>query len=159
MQNAAAVPLCGLWFAISTVQVKVTRYFISAGVPLRRWGDSLTIVLCIVPGCSKCSGATKSFYRIPKIVKGRGFKKEQLSKQCRAGYLAAIRRKGLMDKIISNDRVCSRYLVTGKPAPLEDDVQSDWLLTQHLTGGNPHQQMSCNLIHLVLRPALRGMKD
>ena len=96
------------------------------------------MVLCIVPGCSKRSGRDKvSFYRIPKIVSGRGIKKEQLSKQHRAGYLAAIRREGLTNKIISNDRVSSRHFVTGKPGPLEDDMHPDWLQTQHLSGGKP----------------------
>ena len=64
------------------------------------------MVLCIVPGCSKRSGRNKvSFYRIPKIVSCRGIKKEQLSKRRRAGYLAAIRRDGVTDKILSNDSV------------------------------------------------------
>ena len=96
------------------------------------------MVLCIVPGCSKRSGRDKvSFYRIPKIVSGRGIKKEQLSKRRRAGYLAAIRREGVTDKILNNDRVCSKHFVTGKPAPLEDDMHPDWLPTQHLFGGKP----------------------
>ena len=53
----------------------------------KRWcsvkelGDSLTMVPCIVPGCSKRSGSDKVFfYRIPKIESGRGIKKQQLSK-------------------------------------------------------------------------------
>ena len=80
-----------------------TRYFTSAGVSLKSWGIPLTMVLCIVPGCSKRSGRDKvSFYRIPKIVSGRGIKKEQLSKRRRAGYLAAIRREGVTDKILTH---------------------------------------------------------
>ena len=65
------------------------QYSTSLGYEIlyKRWcsikelGDSLTMVLCIVPGCSKRSGRDKvSFYRLPKIVSGRGIKKEQLSK-------------------------------------------------------------------------------
>ena len=69
------------------------------------------MVLCIVPSCSKRSGRDKvSFFRIPKVVHSRGFKKEQVSRKRRAGFLAAIKREGLTDKILENDRVCSRHL-------------------------------------------------
>ena len=68
------------------------------------------MVLCIVPSCSKRSGRDKvSFFRIPKVVHSRGFKKEQISRKRRAGFLAAIKREGLTDKILENDRVCSRH--------------------------------------------------
>ena len=78
-----------------------------------------------------------SFYRLPKIVSGRGIRKEQLSKRRRDGYLAAVRREELTDKIISNGRVCSRHFVTGNPAPLGDDMHPGWLPTQHLSGDKP----------------------
>ena len=53
-----------------------------------------------------------------------------------AGFLAAIKREGLTDKILENDRVCSRHFITGKPATLEDDMHPDWLPTQHLPGSS-----------------------
>ena len=68
------------------------------------------MVLCIVPSCSKRSGRDKvSFFRIPKVVHSRGFKKEQISRKRRAGFLAAIKREGLTDKILENDRVCLQF--------------------------------------------------
>ena len=92
------------------------------------------MVMCIVAGCSRRSGRDidVSFYRIPKVITGKGFKKEQLSKRRREGYIAAISRVGLTEKVISNDRVCSRHFVTGKPAALKDEQHPDWLPTQHL---------------------------
>ena len=66
----------------------------------------------------------------------RGFKKEQLSRKRRAEFLMAIKREGLMDKNLENDRVCSRHFITGKPATLEDDMHPDWLPTQHLPGNS-----------------------
>ena len=85
------------------------------------------MVLCIVVGCLNRSGRDKdvSFHRIPKIITGKGLKKEQLSKRRRDGFIAAILREGLTEKILSNDRICSRHFVTGKPAALEDELHPD----------------------------------
>ena len=33
-----------------------------------------------------------------------------------------------MEKVLSNDRICSRHYVSGKPAALEDHANPDWLL-------------------------------
>ncbi len=67
----------------------------------------------------------------------------ELSKKRRAGYLAAISRKDMTEKIMVNDRICSRHFVDGKPAPLEDETNPDWLPTQNLGRckvlGNPCQ--------------------
>ena len=105
---------------------------------LMKWGNSLflpiVMVMCIVTGYSNRSGQDTdvSFYRIPKVITGKGFKKEQLSKRRREGYIAAVSREGLTEKIISNDRVYFRHFVTGKPAALEDELHPDLLPTQHL---------------------------
>ncbi len=103
------------------------------------------MVLCIVVGCTKRSGRDKdvSFYRIPKIMSSRGTRNLELSKKRRAGYLGAISRKDMTEKIMVNDRICSRHFVDGKPAPLEDETNPDWLPTQNLGRckvlGNPCQ--------------------
>ncbi len=102
-------------------------------------------MLCIVVGCTKSSGRDKdvSFYRLPKIMSSRGTTILELSKKRRAGYLAAISRKDITEKIMANDRICSRHFVDGKPAPLEDETNPDWLPTQNLGRckvlGNPCQ--------------------
>ena len=92
------------------------------------------MVLCVVFCCSKRSGRDKdvSFYRIPKVVSGKGPEILSLSKRRREGYLKAISRVGLTEKIRNNDCVYSRHFQSGKPADLLDDMNPDWLPTLHL---------------------------
>ena len=82
------------------------------------------MVMCVVIGCSKRSGRDKdaSFYRIPKVMSEKGLQNLlELSKRRRAGYLAAISRVGVAEKILCNDRICSRHFISGMPA-LEDEI-------------------------------------
>ena len=92
------------------------------------------MVLCVVVGCSKRSGRDKdvSFYRLPKITASTGSRVLELSKKHRAGYIAAISRGYLTEKILANDRICSRHFINGKPACLEDETNPDWLPTLNL---------------------------
>ena len=82
------------------------------------------MVLCVVFGCSKRSGRDKDvhFYRIPKVVKNRGESTEKLSEKRRAGFLSAIKRVDITDKILVNDRICSRHFISGQPASLLDQI-------------------------------------
>lgn len=91
-------------------------------------------MLCVVLGCSKRSGRDKdvSFYRIPKVINNKGYRILELTKKRRAGYLAAISRGDVTEKILSNDRICSRHFVSGKPADLEDETNPDWLPSLNL---------------------------
>ena len=97
------------------------------------------MVLCVVVGCSKRSGRDRdvSFYRIPKVIKSRGEEREQLSEKRRSGFLAAIMRADLTEKILVNDRICSRHFLSGKPADLLDVNNPDWLPSLYL--GNSKQ--------------------
>ena len=61
-----------------------------------------------------------SFFRIPKVIYNKGDKVLELSRRRRNGYLAAISRMGLTEKILKNDRVCSKHFVSGKPTDLLD---------------------------------------
>ena len=56
-----------------------------------RW-SSVSMVLCLIVGCSKRSGRDKdvSFYRVPQIITNKGPRKEELSRRRRAGFIAAI---------------------------------------------------------------------
>ena len=96
------------------------------------------MVLCLIVGCSKRSGRDKdvSFYRVPKVITSKGRGIEELSRRRREGYIAAISRSDLSDSILENDRICSRHFISGKPAQLEDELNPDWLPTQHL--GHSH---------------------
>ena len=98
----------------------------------------------MVFGCSKCSKRDKDvhFYRIPKVVTNKGPDTEALSKRRRQGYyLSAIKRADITEKILANDRICSRHFITGKPASLLDETSPDWLPTLHLGHG---RQISAN---------------
>ena len=92
------------------------------------------MVLCVVFGCSKRSGRDKdvSFYRIPKVITNKGEDMEKLSRKRRAGVLSATKRADLTEKIMANDRICSRHFLSGKPASLVDDNSPDWLPTLNL---------------------------
>ncbi len=57
---------------------------------------------------------------------------QELTRKRRAGYFSAIQRSDLTQKIVSNDRICSRHFISGKPAALEDQNNPDWLPTLHL---------------------------
>ncbi len=91
-------------------------------------------MLCIVVGCSKRSGRDKdvSFYRIPKVVTNRGHGVKKLSQKRRQGFLSAIKRDNLTQKILSNDRICSKHFVSGKLASLLDETNPDWLPSLNL---------------------------
>ena len=105
-------------------------------------GVQARMVLCLVFGCSKCSGRDKdvSFFRIPKIIHNKGETVYSLSKKRREGFLAAISRVGLTEKIMKNDRICSRHFVSGKPADLWEDTSPDWLPTLNLG----HAKVTCS---------------
>ena len=68
-----------------------------------------------------------SFYGIPKVSHNKSSNVPELSKKRRAGFLGAICRGNLTEKVLANDRICSRYYVSGKPASLEDETNPDWL--------------------------------
>lgn len=84
------------------------------------------MVLCVVIGCSSRSGRDKgvSFFRIPTVVTTRGSAEKELTQKRRDGYLAAISRGDLTEKIVNNDRICSKHFVSGKPAYLYDTTIS-----------------------------------
>ena len=101
------------------------------------------MVICIVFGCSKRSGRDKDvhFYRIPKVVKNRGESTEKLSEKRRAGFLSAIKRVDITDKILANDRICSRHFISGQPASLLDENNPDWLLLPTLNFGHSKEAL------------------
>ena len=92
------------------------------------------MVLCVVFGCSKRSGRDKDvrFFRIPKILTKGSSNLKELSKKRRAGFIAAISREDITEKILVNDRICSRHFISGQPAALKDNTNPDWLPTLNL---------------------------
>ena len=92
------------------------------------------MVICVVVGCSSRSGRDKgiSFFRIPTIITNRGAAERELTQKRRDGYLPAISKDKLTEKIIRNDRICSKHFISGRPAYLYDTTNPDWLPTLNL---------------------------
>ena len=69
------------------------------------------MVLCVIVGCSNRSGRDKgvSSFPIPSIIMHRREKDKDLSMEQRAGFLAAISRAGVMDKILQNDNLLATF--------------------------------------------------
>ena len=82
------------------------------------------MVLCAVVGCYKRSGRDKdvSFFRIPAVIKHRDERDQELSSKRRRGFIAAISRANITDKVLKHERICSRHFLSGKPADFYDIV-------------------------------------
>ena len=80
-----------------------------------------------------------------------------LSKRRSEGYLKAISRVGLTEKILNNDRICSRHFKLGKPADLRDDTNADWLPTLYL--GHSKSRQAINTPGETLRMARRIVRN
>ena len=96
-----------------------------------------------------------SFYRLPKITASKGSRVLELSKKRRAGYIAAISRGDLSEKILANDRICSRHFINGKPASLEDETNPDWLPTLNLG----HSKVCGNQVQIGERWSRRKARE
>ena len=81
---------------------------------------------CCVVSCSNRQGRDKgrSFYR---IIDGQGFQTKELSAKRRSAWLSSINRKNWTPG--DGARVCSAHFICGKPAPLYDQANPDWVPT------------------------------
>ena len=75
---------------------------------------------------------TSAFIEYPKFLKSKCLHIVELSKKRWAGFLGAISRGDITEKVLSSDRICSRHYVSGKPAALEDYTNPDWLPSLYL---------------------------
>ena len=92
------------------------------------------VIFCVISCCKRSGRDDVSFYRIPAVVTHRGKEEEELLKERRAGFLAAISRIDLdSNKRIENVRICSRHFISGAPAAVLDRFNADWLPTLHLS--------------------------
>ena len=87
------------------------------------------------------------FFRIPAVIKHKGPQDLELSKKRRNSFLAVISRKNITESVLSNDRICSRHFLSGKPADLYDINNPDWLPTLHL--GHNKSKTTKTLVSLV----------
>ena len=72
----------------------------------------------MVVGCGRQSAPGKDlhFARVPSVVINQGDEAEKLSFERRSRWISAISRSDLTEKILANDRVCSRHFVSGRAA-------------------------------------------
>ena len=66
------------------------------------------------------------------MITNKGKDMEELTRKRHAGFISAISRADLTEKITSNDRICSRHFIFGKPASLLDENNLDWLPTLNM---------------------------
>ena len=93
------------------------------------------MVLCLIVCCGKRSGRDGqeiSFYRVPRVIDNEGDLTQETTTERRRLWVSAISRDDLTDKILDNDRVCSRHFVSGRPAPPWDRHNVDWVPTLNL---------------------------
>ena len=109
--------------------------------------------LCVVVGCSSRFGRDKgiSFFKIPTVITNRGAAERELTQKRRNGYLAAISRDKLTEKIIRNDRICSKHFISGRPAYLYDTTNPDWLPTLNLGHFKSTSKRSSTLNRVIAR--------
>ena len=77
------------------------------------------MVLCIVVGCGNKSVKQNSvgFFRIPSVIKNQGEEQEELTRERRNRWIAAISRDDINSKdVLQTERVCGRHFVSGQPA-------------------------------------------
>lgn len=59
-------------------------------------------------------------------------------------WFPAIKRDDLTDSKIKYQRICSRHFITGKPAPLEDETNPDWVPSQNMGHSSQNVRKGCD---------------
>jgi len=92
------------------------------------------MVFCLVVDCGSQSASGKDlhFARVPSVVTNQGEETEKLSFEWRSCWIYALSRSDLTEKILKNDRVCSRHFNSGRAADGWDKYNVDWVLTLNL---------------------------
>lgn len=92
------------------------------------------MVHCIVVGCGNKSGKHKTnFSKIPKIVTNQGEEWEELTRERRNRWIAAVSRGDTETKnVLESERVCGHHFVSGRPSAAWDKHNVDWVPTLNL---------------------------
>ena len=95
---------------------------------------------CAVVGCGNRANGdkTKSFYRLPAIVTGKGEALRELTERRRRAWLDAINRKDIREGNLKYTRVCSDTFISGNPSDVNDDTNPDWLPTRNMSYSLQH---------------------
>lgn len=86
-------------------------------------------MFCAIIGCGNrgMRDKSKSFYCLPAIIECEGEKTRELSENRRRCWLAAINRADIKPENYPYLRVCSDHFIKGKPSPLYDMSNPDWV--------------------------------
>lgn len=81
----------------------------------------------MVVDCRTVSAPGKDLYfaRVPSVVTNQGEEAETFSFERRSRQISAISQSDLTEKILANDSVCSRHLVSGRVAKSWDKYNAD----------------------------------
>ena len=91
------------------------------------------MVFCMIIDCQNKSEDVPGHYcRVPAVIANQGEAYEELTRERRRRWIAAISRIGLSDNIIRNDRVCFRHFVSGIAAKPWDRFNIDWVPSLNL---------------------------
>ena len=118
----------------SLVTVATPTYWWSKTVNKPSHAFTVKMVFCMVVGCGSESAPGKDlhFARVPSVVTNQGEESEKLSFERRSRWISAVSRSDLTEKILANDRVCSRHFVSGRAAKSWDKYNVDWVPTLNL---------------------------
>ena len=95
---------------------------------------------CAVVGCGNRANRekTRSFYRLPAIVTGKGEALRELTERRRRAWLVAINRKDIKESNLQYTRVCSDHFISGKPSDVDDDTNPDWVPSRNMGYSSKH---------------------
>ena len=116
----------------------MTKSLVTVATPPYWWSNtvnkpsrvfSMKMFFCMVVDCRSKSAPGKDlhFARVPSVVTNQGEEVERLSFEQRSHWISAISRSDLTEKILANDRVCSRHFVSGKAAKSWDKYNVNWV--------------------------------
>ena len=87
--------------------------------------------VCCIVSCSNKQGKESDlgFFRIPAVKKNEGEETQRLSEKRRRLWFAAINRADSSWKKVEAWRVCGKHFHSGRPSPLYDEGNPDWVPT------------------------------
>ena len=83
-------------------------------------------------------------HRLPAVITGQGKETEELSKKRRQSWLAVKRRKDIKLGSYVYIRVCSDHVVCGKPCPLYETTNPDWVPSLRLGHNGSDSKLTGN---------------
>lgn len=86
--------------------------------------------LCVAVGCSRKNGKDKGsgFFRTPKVTTNQGEEREEISTRRRNEWISVVSCGDATSKrVLEKEKVCSKHLVFGEPAPDLGQYHVNWI--------------------------------